>query len=875
MGVYMLELIERVVPKKPWMEGYTFILVQSLEQLQDIVNKAIASKLCSFDLESTGLDTRIFNGKCKSYVVGYSLCFEPKIGYYIPIRHGVENEKGFNLDPKKVNDLIQKLINECSIIGHNWLKFDAEMMWASENISLKENEVGKEFPHHDTYILARLAGKQPSGLKHLAKTLLNKEMLEITEIVASKANIDFSSVFPSEGLLYAASDAICTYELFQHPEIKDPITTQATIYAIERKLMKVVCKMERNKIKLNKEFCEQLDRELLGSISEIEKSMFKEVEEKTEGRIKQFQLDSPEEVSHILFDLYDMNPKPEKGKKGNYKTDDDVLEILAPNYPLAKKMQEYRTNTKFYRTYIKNMLLNVDEEGYLKFNFSSLRTDSGRFASPGKSDGGLHHDGYSGVNIQATPARYDVSKPNVRKCISCEDDEVIAALDWSGVEIRVATNLSKEPIWMDRFLKGDGDLHTTTAAIIFDKAESEITKEERQTGKTFNFQTVYGGGPGALAKATGISIDDARVKQGKYFGKLKVLQSWIKSTQREAEKKGYCLTAFGRKRLLPEFKSDIPKIRANALRKAVNTPVQGSSADLMKLAMINIDRYIEENKLDDKIQMLLTMHDELVFRLKKSNIHILEDIERVMKLDTIVKKIKWGVGLQVDVEVGSSWDVEYEYKDMLEFLIEKKGTDKVAYIYSKGADYPTIIKEYKEFKKSKKEAKKEIVPKQKKDVTAASTEDFKKIGETLKNKIDSVAEEKKEEKKEEVLSVSKEAENTASAQNVEEAFKILKEASLGDLPLEAYNKLKKSFCKEEFIRILEDAPSVHDGDVEFPIIVHNPIDKQKKINIGLIIDSCPGMGKVKFLTQDKEELHEGWLHLDVIKVAVMGKIFNL
>ena len=147
-----------------------------------------------------------------------------------------------------------------------------------------------------------------------------------------------------------------------------------------------------------------------------------------------------------------------------------------------------------------------------------------------------------------------------------------------------------------------------------------------RTHNTFNFQSVYGGGPGALASTIGISMDDARDKQQRFFGVLKGLKSFIRQLQMDAEKKGYCLTAFGRRRLLPDFKSDIPKIRANGARKATNTPVQGSAADLMKTAMVLVDNYIEENGLEDKIQMLITMHDELVFRVKKSHIDRLPEI---------------------------------------------------------------------------------------------------------------------------------------------------------------------------------------------------------------------------------------------------------
>lgn len=1264
--------IERTIPKKAWMKDYTFVLVQRIEELEEIINKAIAKGLCAFDLESTGLDTRVFNGVCNSKVVGYSLAFEPKKCYYIPIRHTTVTDRGDNLDVSKTNALIQRLLNECVIVGHNWLKFDIEMMFASEGIDLVKVAPGKPYPYHDTYVLARLAGMNPAGLKYLSKKLLDKEMIEITEVVLGKKEIDFGGISPYEGCLYAASDAICTLELWEHPEIQKPIKEQSFIYTIERKLLPVVRRMERNKIKLDLEHCKRLDKELVEKMEQIEKDIYAMVSEKTNGTIQSFKIDSPADVSHILFDVYDMNPKPEQGKNGNYKTDDETLEKLAPEYPLAKLLQDYRTTTKFYRTYIKNMLINVDKEGYLKFNFSPLRTDSGRFASPGKSDAGETTDGYSGVNIQAVPARYDKTKPNVRKCISCEEDEVIVAMDWAGVEIRVAANMSLEPIWLDRFLNGDGDLHTSTASIIYDIPENAVEKQQRQIGKcvdpdsilyvngeyrrigslhgsrendtfysiedknlkvkisekdtapiknfysngkaprylvcfrrgilvcsenhrveledgslvrsvdlvkgqilkeieygvtsekeiseisinpflksssenniffgkinddlsyflglfvgdggcsknsanihtgvggkydlwaqhiknsllkiglnpninkeqtnnkgyknrkvyfgsrhtlailqqfqvvgdnfkkslkvpdylfnasesaklsflgglidtvgsvskkngnidfttkswtlaqdacvllasinlhysveptynkkykryyfrvrisksgnskikpfikcpwkleritepsfkytvypkneiisvipldsgnivdievdhpdhmyvvnnirthnTFNFQSIYGGGPGALASTLNLTIDDAKEKQERFFGRLVKLQKWIKSLQYTAKQKGYCLTQFGRKRMLPEFESDIPRVQANAKRKSVNTPVQGSAADLMKIAMILLDNYIEENSLRDKVQLLLTMHDELVFRIKKTHIDIIPELERVMRLEDTLKRINWKVPLAVDVEVGPSWDIHYEYKQMVEFLTEKYNTNKVAYIYESGKNYSEFLDGCKAYLEEKKKNKKEKEEKSENtlDKESLKKDEFKKLAfEAIKNNsIENYKEESEELlvedssestttpfSTENIVSVEKSSveeitsddsfSSSGSVLDLDKYFSIMKSASLSDLPEEAHIKLKKSFYEKEVERILSGTSSEEDADIEIPIIVHDPIDSSKKNLIGYIIDSCPGRGRVKFLTEKKEELHKDWVEVDILKASVMSKIFNL
>lgn len=1263
----MLDLIERETPLKGWMSDYEFILVQSIEQLKDIVDGCIAAPYCAFDLESTGLDTRIFDGESVDKVVGYSIAYESDKCYYIPVRHKVETERGRNLPLKETNEQIQRLMNEAVIVGHNWLKFDAEMMLASDGITIKNFKPGEVITYHDSYVLARLAGFKPAGLKPMSKKLLNKEMIDIKEVVTNAKDVDYASVSPYEGLVYAASDAICTKEIFEHPEVQAPIKEQAFIYNLERRILYVVRNMERNKIKLAKEFCQELEDDLLSKIDSIQNSMYAKVAEKTQGKISQFKLDSPIDVSHIFFDIFDMNPKPEKGKNGAYQTNDDVLEKLAPSYELAKLMQEYRTLTKFHRTYIKNMLTNVDKDGYLKFQFSSLQTDSGRFASPG---GGRNGDGCSGVNIQAIPARYDKSKPNVRKCLSCDDDEVFVAMDWAGVELRVGTNMSKEPLWLDRFLKGDGDLHTSTASIIYDKPELDIEKTERQVGKcvhpasllyvngeyiriedihegrdkdtfyeighkklnvltnenqskpikqfysngvadtllvctrrgltacsrnhrfeledgtlvkaenlekgmtlkeipfgieatspkesinfnpflkyelendtfqinlnehvgyfsglflgdgatssngsyivcgnhgkyldwqktvreslnkigldcsvtkeivykddideskkrtganlylgsrhtnnvlnklelvkdskkimrvpsfilngtqelkmsflaglldadgtvsednsltftqkdwvfiqdccvllaslgihysvdtrfnetynryyfrvriakafnlkfkeymkcfwkverledpkfkyskypknevkdiivldqehlldigvdsdehmylvnnhrthnTFNFQSLYGGGPGALASTIGIDLQDAQQKQQKFFGRLTTLKKYIRSLQVTARSNKYCVTRFGRRRsLLEEYNSDLSGVRKGADRKAVNTPVQGTAADLMKIAMVKIDDWIQENNLQDIVKMTITMHDEICFRIKKEHVDIVTEIEEIMTLKSTLEKIKWEVPLAVDVEIGNSWDIDYEYPDMVDYCKDKFNSDKVSVIYEKDKNYDEIMSDFKKWMEAKKEAKKEK-QEQEKISNASITlnqkakDDFKSMGTSLLQKENSKVEiiennyELKSEEDKELIELDEnkvseiefsEEKSASAAHKIDGAFSILKNAKLSDLPLEAHEKLKKNFYQEEFERLLSGRPSTEDEGVEMPIVVHSPIDDAKKNTIGFIIDSCPGRGKVKFVTSDKVELHDGWINVDILKVTVMSKIYNL
>jgi hypothetical protein len=304
------------------------------------------------------------------------------------------------------------------------------------------------------------------------------------------------------------------------------------------------------------------------------------------------------------------------------------------------------------------------------------------------------------------------------------------------------------------------------------------------------------------------------------------------------------------------------------------------------------------------------MHDELVFRIKKTHIDVIPEIEKVMMLEDTLRKIKWNVPLAVDVEIGSSWDVSYEYPSMLEYLKEKHGVDKVAYIYQKGQNYEEHLsscKKYLSEKKSSKAKEEEDAKNNPVDKSIIQKDDFKKealaIVSKLPTKEDNTIEKedlvefiKPELVKETVPLEVKPLEKssleidesslledkieslegtTATASDLDKYFSVIQSANLSDLPEEAHQKLKRFFYEKEVERILIGSASEDDSGIELPIIVHDPIDNSKKNLMGYIIDSCPGNGLVKFLTEKKEELHKDWIKVDVLKAAVMSKIFNL
>lgn len=477
---FLEDSVKSLTDKAEWMKDLNLRLITSMKELTEFVDRAIASKLCALDLETTGLSTRTekvldpTSGRTfyvpVNKIVGFGLSCSKDEGVYVPINHteGVE----LNLKENLVLEEIKRLCQNCVIIVHN-AKFDLAMLDHYEIV------VNQHTKFEDTLILARLfdAGSKEIGLKHLSEVLLNQKMITFEEATGHAERFDLIS--PKISYVYVCCDALCTFQLFHFFMAQEVIKEQIKIYNLEKRTVRVVMEMESNLVQLDVPYLRSMAEKIQTRLEEIRKEIYKLVG-------KEFDIASPQQLGKILFDeLGYRYPDREKTKTGQYKTDDATMQKIAEDYPVVAKISEFRVLEKNLGTYVNKLLMNVDEDGCVKLGFNQNGTDTGRFSSPGGR--GINVDGYCGVNIQSLPSTDADGLPAllkenpIRRAFIARPGYKILAMDYSGEELRVATNLSSEPNWIEEFLNGSGDLHAKTAQVIFNK--QNITKPERKIAK--------------------------------------------------------------------------------------------------------------------------------------------------------------------------------------------------------------------------------------------------------------------------------------------------------------------------------------------------------------------------------------------------------
>lgn len=462
---FLEENVKEITGAMTWMKDKNMRLCESLKELRDFIDVAIQKNICALDTETTGLNTRV-NKQGVPYIkiVGFCLAHDVLGGIYVPINHaeGVE----YNLPEKEVFNEIQRLCSNSVVILHN-AKYDL-MVLKNEGIVIDQFD-----RFEDTLILARLydAGQKEIGLKHLSEKLLNQPMLEFDTVTGGSKQ--FTLISPKICYIYAASDAVCTFGLYEFFMAQKTVVAQRAIYNLEKRTVFVVMQMEANLIYIDREY-------LLTERTRIQIKLEAIKKEVVELAGEDFNVGSTQQLGKILFDKLKFRyPDKEKTKSNQYKTDTKTLEKIQDEYPIVKKIIEFRGLEKALGTYIENLINNCDENSHIKMGFNQNGTDTGRFSSPGGR--GIDVDGYSAVNVQSIPANYDETAPDVRKAFRAHPGNKIVAMDFSGEELRVAANLSREQKWMDEFLLGSADLHTATGKVIFKK--EEISKLERSQAK--------------------------------------------------------------------------------------------------------------------------------------------------------------------------------------------------------------------------------------------------------------------------------------------------------------------------------------------------------------------------------------------------------
>jgi DNA polymerase I-like protein with 3'-5' exonuclease and polymerase domains len=672
--------VKHIVDEMPWMKNKKFLLLHDRRSIEDFIDRMIKQGIGALDTETTGLNTRLDkNGVPYDKLVGISLALSREEACYIPIAHA---DKEYNVSLEFVLDQLKKLAANCTLIFHNF-KYDGQVL-RNYGIIIG-GEIYDENMFEDTLIMAVIqdASRKANGLKILSKNILKREMMEIKGLGVKVTNDTipaFDQVPPEKAVYYAAADAMNTFYLYEvftdliNQQDHDRRQGPWGIYKIEKRCMFVTMEMERNYAKVDLEYLKKIKADLENRSQECVNKVHEIV-----GR--PIDINSPKQLGTLLFDelklKYTSKTPKEKTKSGNYETSEDVLKKIKKDHPIINYILDYRGYQKYLSTYVDNLINHSDQNNEIKFELNQTRADTGRYSATGGK--GLKIDGYGKINCQNLPKSNskDPKSVDIRRAIIAHPGFKIVSIDYSGEELRIAANLSKEEKWINEFLHGSGDLHTVTGKIIYNK--NEISKEEREKAKTLNFTILYGGGPGTFAARAEITFDQAKKLIHNFFKQYKGIEKWAKTEAKICRKQGYCRTALGRRRPLTEFYNSTEiEVQKHGDRCAINGTVQGTAADIIKIALQRVSKWVREQGLQDKIKLMVPIHDEIVFEIKNDGSeedqaafgHYIEELSNIMIIDDVVTNLRWPVHLDVDAEYGDSLSVDHSYFEEKEELMQ-------------------------------------------------------------------------------------------------------------------------------------------------------------------------------------------------------------
>lgn len=776
------------ITAKAWMRDKKFVLITA-DTLPKLIDDCIESKLYSLDLETTGLDNRVYNGMTIDQIVGACISPDGETGYYIPINHPGYMERcvSFSLFAREMRRLVE---SPAIAIFHNG-KFDQEFLQFNGGAPIGEWDDPKRW--EDTLILAYLRDSRArnKGLKHLSKVELGMEMIELEELfpekVVKEGNLDFGTLDPTwePTLWYAASDAICTYLLYKH--LRDAalkptdtgLPSQEPIYVIEKLGVAATRWMERCRIPIDREKVIELirigQREWLPALGEVyteaskalgrditpgyfrlligDNNRFKFDPEDVESGIKENidrsraeaerthmdptepgakgktriqtlqkrvpNLTDAKQLDLVDFPLvYDVLVPDQLGlllrelgveglvateKSGQVKTSKDILdkviEEAGEEFPYIKKIKRFREVAKAIASNLQPIYEATTQQkspdGRIRVNFEGFKTDTARFSTPQERDG-RGWTGRTNWNVHSIPSGRKKDIPEclkrIREVIRAPKGKLLYAIDFSGEELRIVTNLSHEPLWENEFFRcagcghafdrgatvppppmapppfcpecgsdSIGDLHTLTTVSLHghEIKDSPEFKQKRNEAKGVNFALCYGGGGMAVVRSAGVSKDEGwRIKR-QFDATYKGLAAWWGRQHDFGRRTGHVLTAFNRRYPVPDITSADGGFRSKAERNAVNGPIQATGADIMKWAMGLVYRECKKRGWLEKVKMIITIHDELVFEIDDDIASVAVDVIMEIMLRKTIAKLAWRVPLTCDIEAGPTWTVPW------------------------------------------------------------------------------------------------------------------------------------------------------------------------------------------------------------------------
>ena len=592
--------------------------VFSEKDLDKWLKKLKKADCFSFDLETTSLDYM------QAEIVGLSFSVKEGEAAYVPVAHDYLDAPK-QLDRNKVLEKFKPLLEDIKVckLGQN-LKYDMNVLG---NYGIHMQGI-----QHDTMLASYVLD---STLRHnmddMAVRHLSYSTIHFEDVAGKGAKqITFNQVEVETAAPYAAEDADITLRLHNilWPQLES-IKSLANIYSeIELPLLPVLSRMERNGVFLDVKMLEKQSGQITKRLAELEQDIYK-----IAGQ--EFNIGSPKQLQVILFEKLEL-PIISKTPKGQPSTAESVLQELAHDYPLPKLILEYRSLSKLKSTYTDKLPLQVDSKtNRVHTSYHQAVAATGRLSS-------------SDPNLQNIPVRTEEGR-RIRQAFIAEPGYKMVAADYSQIELRIMAHLSGDKGLLDAFANGL-DVHSATAAEVFAVSVDEVTKDQRRSAKAINFGLIYGMSAFGLAKQLDISRPEAQKYVDLYFKRYPGVKNYMDETKEKAREQGYIETVFGRRLYLHEINAKNGMRRQYAERTAINAPMQGTAADIIKRAMINLDKEIQTGKLD--MRMIMQVHDELIFEIKESQV---DDAIKIIT-DKMENAAELSVPLVVDVGIGINWD---------------------------------------------------------------------------------------------------------------------------------------------------------------------------------------------------------------------------
>ena len=594
-------------------ERAKYHLVNTQEELEQLIGLLNKQKEFCFDTETDNLEPRHAN------LVGVSFSFKEKEAFYVPI--------------PEVKDFSDSLIQQFSSvflnakilkIGHN-LKYDLKV--------LSRYGINVSSACFDTMIAHYLINPESKqSMDFLAEQHLNYQCVSIESLIGKKGKNqkNMKDLAPEEVSDYACEDADITFQLKKLFEIEiEKPHLKSLFESVEMPLMYVLKNMEIEGINIDVEALKTFGSELNEDLIRLKSEILEEAGE-------EFNLDSPRQLGTILFEKLQISSKAKKTKTGQYATSEDVLQKHEKDHPIVGKILEYRQLKKLKSTYVDPLPELCDPiDGRIHTNFMQTVTATGRLSS-------------NNPNLQNIPIRTAKGREIRKAFVPRDEQHELMAVDYSQIELRIIAALSEDKSMINAFKKGV-DIHTATAAKIFNTPVPEIKREQRYQAKAVNFGIIYGQSAFGLAQNLNISRKEAKTIIDSYFEEYPTIKKYMENVVASAREQGYVKTVLDRRRYLPDINSTNAIVRGYAERNAINAPIQGSAADVIKLAMIAVQKEMFALKLNSK--MILQVHDELVFDVHSEEREILEKLVK----ESMEGALSLSVPLEVEYKIAGNW----------------------------------------------------------------------------------------------------------------------------------------------------------------------------------------------------------------------------